>query len=67
MKQMATHVPDAGSYAPVTVLVDERADGVHLSYDRMQSFLKPYGNAEALKVAKDLDAKVEALLASSAA
>ena len=33
MKEMAKHVPDAGSYAPVTVLVDERADGVYLSYD----------------------------------
>jgi hypothetical protein len=28
MKEMAKHVPDAGSYAPVTVLVDELADGV---------------------------------------
>src|SRR5207253_4793619 len=34
MKEMAKHVPDVGSYAPVTFLVDERADGVHLSYDR---------------------------------
>jgi Domain of unknown function DUF302 len=42
MKEMAKHVPDAGSYAPVTVLVDERADGVHLSYDRMTSLLAPY-------------------------
>src|SRR5271168_2730460 len=42
MKEMAKHVPDAGSYAPVTVLVDERDDGVHLSYDRMTSFLSPY-------------------------
>ena len=67
MKEMAKHVPDAGSYAPVTVLVDERLDGVHLSYDRMSSFLKAYGDTEALKVAKDLDAKVEALLASAAA
>lgn len=67
MREMAKHVPDAGSYAPVTVLVDERPDGVHLSYDRMASFLAPYENAEALKVAKDLDAKVEALLASAAA
>jgi hypothetical protein len=25
MKEMAKHIPDAGSYAPVTVLVDERA------------------------------------------
>ena len=66
MKEMAKHVPDAGSYAPVTVLIDERPDGVHLSYDRMATLLKPYGNAEALKVAKDLDEKVETLLASAA-
>ena len=37
MKEMAKHVPDAGSYAPVTVLVGERSEGVHLSYDRMSS------------------------------
>ena len=67
MKKMLEHVPDAGSYAPVTVLIDERADGVHLSYDRMSSYLESYGNAEALKVARDLDAKVEALLAEAAA
>ena len=66
MRQMAQHVPDAGSYAPVTVLVGERADGVHLSYDRMASFLAPYNNSEALKVARDLDKKVEALLSSAA-
>ena len=66
MRQMAKHVPDAGSYAPVTVLVDERADGVHLSYDRMSSFLAPCKSSEALKVAKDLDAKVEALLTAAA-
>jgi uncharacterized protein (DUF302 family) len=67
MKEMAKHVPDAGSYAPVTVLVDERPGGVHLSYDRMASFLEPYANADAMKVARDLDAKVEALLAAAAA
>jgi uncharacterized protein (DUF302 family) len=67
MKEMAKHVPDAGSYAPVTVLIDERADGVHLSYDRMASLLAPYGNPDALKVAQDLDAKVERLLQQVAA
>jgi uncharacterized protein (DUF302 family) len=66
MKEMAKHVPDAGSYAPVTVLVDERDDGVHLSYDTMTSFLAPYGNTEASAVAQDLDVKVEALLRESA-
>jgi len=67
MKEMAKHVPDAGSYAPVTVLVDERADGVHLSYDKMESFLAPYANAAALEVARELDRKVEKILLQAAA
>ncbi|EEF57998.1 DUF302 domain-containing protein [Pedosphaera parvula] len=67
MKEMAKHVPDAGSYAPVTILVDERPDGVHLTYDRMASLLAPYGNADALAVARDLDSKIENLLRESAA
>ena len=67
MKEMAKHVPDAGSYAPVTVLVDERADGVHLSYDRMVSLLAPYENRNALEVARNLDTKVENLLRQAAA
>jgi uncharacterized protein (DUF302 family) len=62
MKEMAKHVPEAGSYAPVTVLVDERGDGVHLSYDRMASVLAPYGNQDAIAVARDLDCKIENLL-----
>ena len=62
MKEMAKHVPDAGSYAPVTILVDERPDGVHLSYDKMTGLLAPYGSADALAVARDLDSKIEDLL-----
>jgi len=62
MQSMARLVPDAGSYAPVTVLIDQRPDGVHLSYDEMASFLAPYGNAEVLKIARGLDAKVQELL-----
>src|SRR6476620_1119446 len=67
MREMAKHVPDAGSYAPVTILVDERADGVHISYDRMASLLAPYENPDALSVARDLDAKVEDVLRQAAA
>ncbi len=62
MKEMVKHVPDAGSYAPVTVLVDERPDGVHLSYDKMESYLTPYGNSDALAVARTLDANITTLL-----
>jgi uncharacterized protein (DUF302 family) len=62
MKEMVKHVPDAGSYAPVTILIDERPDGVHVSYDKMESYLLPYGNLDALAVARDLDAKITTLL-----
>jgi uncharacterized protein (DUF302 family) len=66
MKEMVKHVADAGSYAPVTVLVDERADGVHLSYDRMASLLAPYNSPDALAVARNLDSKVEDVLRQAA-
>jgi uncharacterized protein (DUF302 family) len=65
MKRMVEQVPDAGSYAPVTILIDERADGVCLSYDRMASFLASYGSEEALQVSRELDAKVERLLTAA--
>jgi hypothetical protein len=66
MSAMARTAPDAAAYAPVTILIDERADGVHLSYDSMESLLTPYGSREALTVARDLDAKIEALLQKAA-
>ena len=65
MQSMARLVPDAGSYAPVTVLIDQRPDGVHLTYDEMAGLLAPYENAEALEIARDLDAKVKRLLESA--
>lgn len=66
MKEMVKHVPDAGSYAPITILVQERPDNICISYDRMASYLAPYGNSDALAVARDLDAKIEKILATAA-
>jgi uncharacterized protein (DUF302 family) len=66
MMAMAKHVHDAGSYAPVTLLIDERDGKVRLSYDTMASFLSSYGEPAALRVARELDAKVEALITSAA-
>jgi len=62
MEEMATTVPDAAAYAPVTILVSERPDGVHLAYDSMASLLASYEDEEALKVARALDVKVKTLL-----
>ena len=66
IQAMTRHVPDAASYAPVTVLIDERPGGVQLSYDTIASLLAPYGNAEALRVARELDEKVGQLIAEAA-
>jgi nitrilase len=66
MKEMALNVSDAAAYAPVTILIDERADGVHLSYDLMESLLAPYGNEKALTVARNLDLKILGLLEAAA-
>jgi uncharacterized protein (DUF302 family) len=67
MKEMARTAPDAASYAPVTILVDQRADGVHVSYDSMASLIAPYGSEAAIAVARKLDAKVENLIETAAA
>jgi uncharacterized protein (DUF302 family) len=65
MKEMVKHVVDAASYAPVTILIEERPGGVRISYDRMASYLAPYANSDALKIARDLDAKVEKILTAA--
>jgi hypothetical protein len=62
MQEMAKHVPDDGSCAAVTVLIDERLGGVRCSSGRMPGFPTQYGSPGASKIARDLDAKVEALL-----
>jgi uncharacterized protein (DUF302 family) len=66
MKEMAKRVPDAAGYAPVTILIDERSDGVHLTYDTMASLLAPYKNHAAVAVARDLDTKIERLMKMAA-
>ena len=58
--------PDAAAYAPLTILVDERDDGVHLSYNSMASPIAPYESQAALAAARDLDAKIERLLETAA-
>jgi uncharacterized protein (DUF302 family) len=62
MKQMTELVPDAAAYAPVTILIDERDGRVHVSYDRMASFLSKYNNPDATKIAEFLDDKIETLI-----
>jgi uncharacterized protein (DUF302 family) len=63
MGQMTRHVPDAGSYAPVTILVAETSGGgTRVSYDSVASVLAPYRDQAAAQVAERLDDKVLTLL-----
>src|SRR6516164_7962956 len=63
MGQMTRHVADAGSYAPVTILIQETPDGgTRVAYDSVVSALAPYDNAAASTVAEQLDAEVLGLL-----
>lgn len=64
--KMTATVPDAGSYAPVTILVAERQDGVQISYDKISSAIAPHDSGEALAVARELDERVTTLLSSAA-
>src|SRR6516162_7779803 len=68
MGQMTRHVADAGSYAPVTILIEETPDdGTRVAYDSVVSALAPYDNAAASTVAEQLDAEVLGLLREATA
>jgi hypothetical protein len=63
MGEMARHVADAGSYAPVTILIQELPDGgTRVAYDTVASEIAPYHDAAAAQVAERLDTEVLDLL-----
>jgi uncharacterized protein DUF302 len=63
MGQMTRHLPAAGAYAPVTILIAELpGGGTQVAYDTVASAIAPYGDAAASQVAQRLDADVLSLL-----
>jgi hypothetical protein len=63
MGEMTRHIADAGSYAPVTILIQELPDRrSRVAYDSVASAIAPYHHAAASKVARRLDAEVLTLL-----
>jgi hypothetical protein len=63
MGQMTRHVADAGSYAPVTILIQQIPDGgTRVAYDTVASAIAPYHDAAASEVARQLDTEVLDLL-----
>jgi hypothetical protein len=63
MGLMTRHPPAAGSYAPVTILIQELpGGGTQVAYDTVASAIAPYGDAAASLVAERLDTEVLSLL-----
>ena len=63
MGQMTRHLPAAGSYAPITILIQELpGGGTQVAYDTAASAIAPYGDAAASQVAQRLDTEVLSLL-----
>jgi hypothetical protein len=63
MGQMTRHLADAGSYAPITILIREMPDGgTRIAYDTVASAIAPYRDAAAAQVAEQLDAEVLGLV-----
>jgi hypothetical protein len=63
MGKMTRHVSDAGSYAPVTILIEEvPSGGTRVAYDSIASAIAPYNQPAASEVARQLDAEVLGLL-----
>src|SRR6201984_828859 len=53
MGKMTRHVADAGSYAPVTILIQEMPDGgTKVAYDTVASAIAPYHDPAASQVAE---------------
>jgi hypothetical protein len=67
MGQMTRHLPAAGSYAPVTILIQELpGGGTQVAYDTVASAIAPYADAAASQVAQRLDTEVLRLLRHAA-
>jgi hypothetical protein len=65
--EMTRHVPDAGSYLPVTILLEELpGERTRIAYDSVASAIDPYANPDACDVARRLDAEVLTLLRGAA-
>jgi hypothetical protein len=66
--QMTGHDIRAGLYAPISMFVYEAGPAtVCVEFDRPSSLIGQFGDQEVTDVARDLDAKVEALIRKAAA
>jgi len=65
MCSMAGQIPEAAAYGTVAIQIDERADGVRLSYDRIAALVEEYEDKFVFELARNLEKRIESLLTAA--
>jgi len=65
MCSMAGQIPEAAAYGTVAIQIDERADGVRLSYDRIAAHVEEYEDKFVVELARNLEKRIESLLTAA--
>jgi hypothetical protein len=62
---MAGRIPEAAAYGTMAIQIDERADGVRLSYDRIAAHVEEYEDKFVFELARNLEKRIESLLTAA--
>jgi len=65
MCSMAGQIPEAAAYGTVAIQIDERANGVLLSYDRIAEHVEEYEDKFVFELARNLEKRIESLLTAA--
>ena len=65
MCSMAGQIPEAAAYGTVAIQIDERADGVRLSYDRIAAHVEEYEDKFVVELSRNLEKRIESLLTAA--
>ena len=65
MHCMGGRIPEAAAYGTMAIQIDERSDGVRLSYDRIAEHVGEYEDQLVFEHARNLEKRIESLLTAA--
>ena len=65
MRRMGGRIPEAAAYGTMAIQIDERSDGVRLSYDRIAEHVGEYEDQFVFEHARSLEKRIESLLTAA--
>jgi len=65
MCRMASRIPETAAYGTMAIQIDEGADGVRLSYDRVAAHVEEYEDKFVFELARNLEKRIESLLTAA--